>query len=547
MRERNKRVLWLLNHKTLMPYEVGLLQDLGFEVFTPKVLPPTEEYRSCAVDFAPDARLTIPQRCLEQLNAFNFYTDTWSPQITALVNRYFGTAFVVVHRHLLSEVVDKFEGHIVLRAFGLPDATLSYVRAVEAMYGAKILSKIYALGNRFWFGQGYEQLQECEPALFAHRAVFLPFGLPASAGRNANHWNGSVKKILFMCRWVVTDPYYADVYERFKREFGDLPHLIVGSQDVAVEDASLMGYVSDKELQRLFQDCAVLYYHSREPRHVHYYPVEAATVGMPVVFYNDSLLGRLTKRPMAGGVDTAAQAREMVERILAGDRAVIDSVRRDQQHIVSFFSDVHCRSAWQRSIAGSDVFPRPATEPWAKVWAREGLRWLLMPLAKGRVRLPLRDDASLPPYAELQDPLRAGEAPDSMVDGIDFRNEQYPNFVCLVGGMSTRERWGRWSVGPKITFLLSQFLDRRFRLIVVGGAYGKNIGAPVWVRIGSVKRMMRFSTAQTEPKTVVLEFSLSTPSNVIEFMVPHPTHPGGDDSRAVGIALVAMRIEPIDT
>jgi len=30
MFDKNKRVLWLLNHRTLMPYEAKLLRRLGF-------------------------------------------------------------------------------------------------------------------------------------------------------------------------------------------------------------------------------------------------------------------------------------------------------------------------------------------------------------------------------------------------------------------------------------------------------------------------------------------------------------------------------------
>ena len=544
MNKRPRRILWLLNHKTLLRYEVPLLQDLGFEVFTPKVIPNTEEYRSCVSDFAADARLTIPKRCLEQLNAFNFYEDRWTPEITAIINRYFGTAFVLTHRRIFSEAVDHFEGTIVFRAFGLPNANLNYARALERLCGPEILSKIYALGERFWFGEGYEQLHECEPPLLARRAVFLPFGLPSSAWRRANTWNGSVKKILFMCRWVLTNDYYAAVYQEFKRHFGDLPHVIVGSQDAHVADEHLLGYVTDEQLQQLFADCAVLYYHSHEPRHVHYYPVEAAVAGMPVVFYNDSLLGRLCG-PVAGAVDSSAQARRAVERVLSGDQAFIAAIRRDQRRITYPFSDEYCRAAWKRSIATTTVLPQLDKEPWAKVLMREGARLALRPLAKGHARLPKRDRAELPAAREFSDPLRASEKPDALAWGIDFREERFPNFVCLVRGISHREPWGRWSIGPKITLLMNQPLQGRFRFVVVGGAYGKNIGASVGVRIGDARRTLRFLSSQAQPEEVSVEFALSAPSDVIELFIPYPTVPDQNDSRAVGLGMVSLRIEPL--
>lgn len=544
MNKRNKRILWLLNHKTLMPYEAVLLQDLGFEVFTPKIIPATEEYRSCIADYRLDATLTIPQRCLERLNAFNFYESMWTPEIIALVNRYFGTAFALMHRHVLSEVLHNFEGHIALRAFGIPDATLSYTRVIEEMCGPEIVARMYAVRERLWFAQGYEQLQECEPPLLADRAIFLPFGLPASSWRHANCWNGSVKKILFMCRWVVSNRYYAFVYQQFKRDFGDLPHVIVGAQDIFVVDPNLVGYVSDDELQQLYLDCAVLYYPSREPRHVHYSPIEASIDGMPVVFYNDSLLGRLNERLTIGSVATTAQARSAMERILAGDQAFIDEVRREEQQIAYRFSDAYCRPVWQRAIATSALFPRPAVEQWPTVWAREALRIALAPLAHGLSHLPDRGEDPFPPFTQLQEPATVDEDRGSLVDGIDFTAPQYPKIICRVSGMSYPEPWGRWSLGSSITFLLNQFLERRFRLVVIGGAYGNNIGARIQVRIGPATRTIIFLTGPQAPTTVTAEFFLASAVDRIEFRVPFPTIPAADN-RAVGIGLIHMRVEPM--
>jgi len=258
MFHRNKRILWLLNHKTLMPYEAQLLLNLGFEVFVPKVIPKAVTFRSGAVDFSYDASLTIPKRALLRLNEFNFYEEAWPADIVTIVNRYFGTAFTIPYKKQIPEVLDKFEGQVVFRAFGL-DNTLTYKGVLYNMYGYDSLGKIYNLGDRFWFGEGYEQLHECEPPLLAERALFLPIGVPASFFKNANQWNGSIKKILFVCPNVVSNPYYSAVYQQFKNEFGDLPHVIVGAQDVKVNDPSMLGYVTEEDLHQLYLDCAVLY------------------------------------------------------------------------------------------------------------------------------------------------------------------------------------------------------------------------------------------------------------------------------------------------
>src|ERR1700733_13099976 len=93
MLRKNKRILWFLCHKTLMQYEVPLLRSLGFEVFVPKIIPKTTDFRSCAVDFSFDESLTIPGHVLRVLNSCNFYREKWSREVVFYVNRYFGTAF----------------------------------------------------------------------------------------------------------------------------------------------------------------------------------------------------------------------------------------------------------------------------------------------------------------------------------------------------------------------------------------------------------------------------------------------------------------------
>jgi len=92
--------------------------------------------------------------------------------------------------------------------------------------------------------------------------------------------------------------------------------------------------------------------------------------------------------------------------------------------------------------------------------------------------------------------------------------------------------------------LLNQFLERRFRLVVIGGAYGNNIGARIQVRIGPATRTIIFLTGPQAPTTVTAEFFLASAVDRIEFRVPFPTIPAADN-RAVGIGLIHMRVEPM--
>src|SRR6516225_4512747 len=410
MFHRNRRVLWLLNHKTLMPYEAQLLVNLGFEVFVPKVVPKGHDFRSGVVDFAYDASLTIPQRALKRLNEFDFYDEIWPADIVVIANRYFGTVFTIATSKQFPEVLDKFEGQIVFRPFGI-DNTRTYKGVFDVLYGFDALAKIHALGDRFWFGEAYEQLHECEPPLLAGRALFLPIGVPESFFNNANQWNGSLKKVLFVCS--ISNPYYVAVYRQFKKEFGDLPHLIVGAQDAKLDDPNMLGYVGEEELRQLYRDCAVLYYHSTELRHVHYSPIEAAIIGMPIVFFRNSLLGRLCEGSTPGCVDSLDEARTIVRRLIDGDRELIESLRRGQHNISYRFSDAYCRPIWEKNLIESGFRARLQKERPMRVSTREALRSILAPIAGGLAFVPSR--ARLPAVP----PDKLGIAPvDESAGGI---------------------------------------------------------------------------------------------------------------------------------
>jgi hypothetical protein len=542
MHKKTNRVLWLLNHRTLMPYEAKLLVELGYELFTPKVIPKVAAFRSGAIDFSYDRSLTVPARVLARLNAFNFYEEEWPAEIVRDVNRYFGSVYIIPYGKQVSEAVKKFEGQVMLRAFGL-DNSQTYHNVLQLLYGERILDSIAALGKRFWFVGGYEQLIEVEPPLFSERELFLPLGVPDNFWKTANTYSGTEKRILFVCPNCVTNPYYAEVYRNFKEHFGDLPHAIVGTQDVPVDDVNVLGFVTDDELVRLYRDSAVMYYHSTELRHVHYSPIEAAINGMPVVYFADSLLGRMTPEIGLGRCATQAEARAAVERVLGGDTAYITAMREEQRALAHKFSDEYCRAMWTVNMHESGYVASLKPEPALTVYRREAARTLLHPWAKGMAALPAR----IRPPKPARELITTAETDDARVetlaDGIDFTEQKYPAFVADVTGMSFPEPTGRWTEAATVAISLSVPLPRRFKLEITGGAYGPNVAAPVMVKIGRHKRVFSFPEGTSTTQVATLEFSTMRRSSLIALSIPHPITPP-NDNRMVGLMLARVRILP---
>jgi len=176
-----------------------------------------------------------------------------------------------------------------------------------------------------------------------------------------------------------------------------------------------------------------------------------------------------------------------------------------------------------------------------RVSTREGLRSILAPIAGGLAFVPSR--ARLPAVP----PDKLGIAPvDESAGGtieaeIDFSLPAFPKFVLAAWGLSEHEDWGRWSIGKKVAIFLSRPLPKKFRLLITGGAYERNLGRRFKVRIGSVSRFGTFRKQVGTPQTLSLRFSVPKPASGIEIFVPRPTVPE-QDSRAIGLGFVRLQI-----
>ena len=140
----------------------------------------------------------------------------------------------------------------------------------------------------------------------------------------------------------------------------------------------------------------------------------------------------------------------------------------------------------------------------------------------------------------------------TLSEGIDFRKPGYPSFVAEVSGMGEREDWGRWTDGPAAKFRFQQPLPGKFTLQISAGAIGPNFDKPIVVRVGNVRKefIIKAPTAATTPAGVsafALDFDNSARTDTIEIIPFKPTrpmdiNPKSDDTRALGAALVSLKV-----
>lgn len=360
MDKKNKRILWLLNHTTLGEFEVPLILSLGYEVYTPKQIPTLIQDSSGSVDYSYDQYLSIPKEVLDTLNQHDFYDGVMTPPIAALLNRYFGTVFCLFYPNMLEQVFKRFEGRILLRAFGL-DKSTSYGKIFSAL-GNNLLAQVSAIQDRFWFSQTYTNLHEIEPHILKSRSIDHSLGLPESFYKFQDTWCGGVDKVLFFCARIAAAPtYYGEIYKQFKKQLGDLPHLIAGNQPIAVNDPNVAGRQARTTIDEWLRTYAVMFYHSQEPRHLHYHPLEAIISGMPLIYMRGGLLEQLGGPDQPGACETVAEARKKIKRVLSKDTLFIEELRSTQKAILEKFSLEYVRKEWEENFVAKVMSVEPVS------------------------------------------------------------------------------------------------------------------------------------------------------------------------------------------
>ncbi|MEC2346207.1 hypothetical protein P9H28_19240 [Paenibacillus barengoltzii] len=347
---KKQRLLWILNHDTLSKFELPLIRDLGFEIFTPKIAPKNILERSGSVTYEYDATLTIPNHELELLNQYNFYENEQMPFIIKnIINTHFDIALVMFDFYALKNLIDNFEGQIFARAFGL-FGNLNYLQITKDFYGENYFYNFEKVKDRFWFSECYDNISENESGIFKEKAIYMPLGLPDEFYSIENQWIGNVDEILFFCTRINYNNESKEVYDRFIKDFKGFDFIIAGNQPVKVEDKRVTGFLEREELNDLFKTRKVMYYHSTYPRHLHYHPLEAMIAGMPVIYLAGGLLSKLGGERQSGCCKDVNEARVKIKRILDGDQELIEMIKRDQNEILYKFSYEFNKKKWTENF-----------------------------------------------------------------------------------------------------------------------------------------------------------------------------------------------------
>ncbi len=345
---RDQRVAWLISHTTLRDAEVPILRRLGYEVYTNKVLPTGEDYRSGSTDFSWDDDSTLPSDVLNAVNTHNFYQSELNDEMSDTLNAYFGTIICAAYPLLLRQLAKWYRGRILVRIFGR-EHPLTYGDYITQFAQGWLWRQLWCIQHRFWVAACYGQIPPHEESFLRERSVILPLALPDRNLRHRDLWIGGDPRVFFVCPSIYTAPnYYGKIYSRFVEHFGDLPYVVGGAQPIPVADPNVTGFLTEEQFTSYLVNLRVMYYHSREPRHLHYHPLEAIAIGMPVVYLRGGLMECYDTGDRAGACETEAEAHAKLTRILNGDPELVAAIQTSQRAILNEFLPEHNLEAWAR-------------------------------------------------------------------------------------------------------------------------------------------------------------------------------------------------------
>ncbi|UNK29942.1 phosphatidylglycerol--membrane-oligosaccharide glycerophosphotransferase [Serratia plymuthica] len=168
---------------------------------------------------------------------------------------------------------------------------------------------------------------------------------------------------------------------------------------------------------------------------------------------------------------------------------------------------------------------------------------------RGKVSFTEPAADSVAAYRNAVDKLKVDDAAVKyQADAIAFMLPGMPQQVKAITGVSSVEDWGRWSdanLAPAVNIDYVAPLPPTFDLVLRARAYGKNVGAPISVRVGDEEQFVSLGEQDT---TVTLRFNNPGGAQNISITPPAPTEPqegasGGFTPKKRGIGLVSLKVE----
>lgn len=304
--DRKLRILYGASHRILRYEEVALFINAGFEVIPIKEHWELFKTYESGLDDSSDPlyprwrdSCSIPDGVLERIQAIDLFcyqdldarAGKVNYQDAKLLNTWIDIIYIPNLLPAVPRVLGWFEGLTLFRVFGegkimtydewavKSKVDLSLLRTYDARYATMLM--LHALDG-------------VEHANILGSNVFH-VGPCVSESRITQYWQAEQARVIcnITLSYISENRHWQEIYEQLNYELGSLPLRFLGKNNKEHEliknDERIVGLIENvEEFSGLLTDCRCLLDVGTSPFHIHYTPIEAVVMGIPVIFLESS-------------------------------------------------------------------------------------------------------------------------------------------------------------------------------------------------------------------------------------------------------------------
>lgn len=290
------RIYWLCTHQTLRYEEVPLLIEAGAEVI-PCLgdrfwLKYDSRYDDETDRLYPHWRksCTLPTNIVERIRRIDILgkKGNLTEEETQFINKWIDCIFVSNYPDILQNISKWFQGYIVFRVFGHGD----YTTYTEQMNRLKVDIGQITASNRYVWCPILNRLDDREDARLVKNKFYL--NAFVSKDRLEFDWKKSNSKpfLTTTISYLDSNPAAREIFENFAKEFEQIPFFVLGKnskQAVKGISGKILGHLDDQAFfAKIAESRLFVYIGLGSNYHVHYTPIEAIKMGVPILFLKKS-------------------------------------------------------------------------------------------------------------------------------------------------------------------------------------------------------------------------------------------------------------------
>ena len=300
------RVLWCYDHPTARYQEVRLLIDAGAEVVVSLGDPATvqfdHDYHNEMHPLYPDwrATCTLPSDIVERIRRVSLVGREGRLTVAeaALLNAAVDLIVLPSDPVVMGNLLARFKGALLYRQNG----TTNLAEFHNKMAAAERLAKRYP--SQFFYAPGLASLlPESCPNL---RANSVPLAVWVDPERLNTRWQGQKSQtyVTTAISYIAEDAHFRSQYEAFRGAVGAHAFLVLGKnrRQAGSTDEHILGALDSGTLYRTMAQGRAFVDAGTSPEHLIFPPLEAMSMGIPVLFARASALAAVAR---ASGVKEA--------------------------------------------------------------------------------------------------------------------------------------------------------------------------------------------------------------------------------------------------